>query len=148
MMSSRSQFQIDIEKFQRFVFEMDDIMEVFIAFAEGKGFRFDYSILSLDELELFIDYLGGDAIEGEMLNRCSRYVGEVFRKNLGGCWDLCLDDQKNINFRLPVINRFSDLDLDFCPLAVVGNYIIRRKRGLLRGAVEANQDFVSKIKRR
>lgn len=143
MVSSRSGCQIDIEKFQRFVFEMDDVLEVFIAFAESKGFRLDYSISSLGDLELFIDDLGDVAREGEMLNRCSRYVGEVFRRNLGGCWDLCLDDQKNINFRLPVINRFSDIDLEFCPLAVVGNYVARRKRGLLRDAVEANQGFLS-----
>ncbi|WP_095092851.1 hypothetical protein [Pseudomonas sp. Irchel 3A5] len=141
-MSSQSDYQADIDKFQRFVFEMDDVMEVFIAFATGKGFRLDYSIASLGDLELFIDCLGDGVREGEMLNRCSRYVGEVFRRNLGGCWDLCLDDQKNINFRLPVIDNFSDIDLEFCPLAVVSNYVARKKRGLLRDAVEANREFL------
>lgn len=142
MVLSRSDYQIDVEKFQKFIFEMDDVMEVFLAFAMSKGFRLDYSISSLDDMEIFIDGLGDGAREGELLNRCSRYVGEVFRKNLGGCWDLCLDDPKNINFRLPVINRFSDIDLEFCPLAVVGNYVARKKRGLLREAVEVNQEFV------
>ena len=136
---------MDIEKFQRFVFEMDDVMEGFLAFAMSKGFRLDYSVSSLDDFLVFIDGLVGSA-DGEVLNRCSRYVGEVFRRNLGGCWDLCLDNPKNINFRLPVINRFSDIDLEFCPLAVVGNYFARKKRGLLREAVEVNQEFVRAIK--
>lgn len=54
--------------------------------------------------------------------------------------------QKNINYRLPVINRFSDVDLEFCPLAVVGNYVARKKRGILREAVEVNKEFLRAAK--
>ncbi len=142
MVLSREDFQVDVEKFQKFIFEMDDVMEVFLAFAMSKGFKLDYSISSLDDLEVFIDGSGDGARESELLNHCSRYLGEVFRKNLGGSWDLCIDDPKNINFKLPVINRFSEIDLEFCPLAVVGNYVARKKRGMLREAVEVNRKFL------
>lgn len=146
MVLSRGDFQVDVKRFQKFIFEMDDVMEVFLAFAMSKGFRLDYSISSLDDLEVFIDGSGDGARESELLNRCSRYLGEVFRKNLGGSWDLCLDDPKNIHYRLPVINRFSDVDLEFCPLAVVGNYVARKKRGILREAVEVNKEFLRAAK--
>lgn len=146
MVLSRGDFQVDVKRFQKFIFEMDDVMEVFLAFAMSKGFRLDYSISSLDDLEVFIDASGDGARESELLNRCSRYLGEVFRKNLGGSWDLCLDDPKNINYRLPVINRFNDVDLEFCPLAVVGNYVARKKRGILREAVEVNKEFLRAAK--
>ncbi len=141
-MSADINYEEDIEKFQYFIFEMDDVLDEFIALARENRFELDYSISNLDTLESFIDSIEGSVRDDKFINRCSRYLGEVFRKELGGRWDLCLDDPENINFKLPIINDFSDLDLEFCPIAIINNYLVTKRSGLLKGAVNSNAEFV------
>lgn len=143
-MTSNTEKESDIEKFQQFVFEMDDVLEGFIAASSEQGFTFDYSVSSLDALESYIEENIGSKEEINSITRVSRYLGEVFRKNLGGRWDLSLDDPKNINYKLPIINEFSELDLEFCPVAIIGNFVVSRKTGMIRKAVESNLEFCKK----
>ncbi|MCU1720533.1 hypothetical protein [Pseudomonas sp. 5P_5.1_Bac1] len=134
-------FKMDVEKFQAFIFEMDDVLEIFLMEAAAEGFSLDYSVSSLDELESYINYLDARYPEERFFSRCSRYLGEVFRKSMGGSWDLSLENSRDINFKLPVVRRFSDFDIDFSPFSVVGNYLVRRQKGLLKNAVLANSEF-------
>ena len=129
------------EEFQAFVFEMDDVLDAFISSARSENFELNYSLGSLNQLEAYIDSRGDSRDDWNFINRAARYLGEVFRKNVGGIWTLSLDDPKNINYRLPIIANYSDLDMEFCPLAIVRNYVIRRKRGLLDDAVQSNKEF-------
>ena len=133
--------RLDLEKFQKFVFEMDDALENFTRKAINRGLKLDYSIDSLDILEKYIDGHIPESASIEEMTRASRYLGEVFRKNIGGRWDLCLDNPKNINYKLPIINNFSELDIEFCPLAILDNYVTRKKRGLIKRAVLSNLSF-------
>jgi hypothetical protein len=133
----------EIEKFQTFVFEMDDVLELFVKEAAVEGTVLDYSIEGLGSLEKYIDkhYVQND--ENLILkNRSSRYLGEVFRKNFGGIWDLYIDNEKDLHYLLPVITKYSDIDIDFCPIAIISNYMRKKKRGLLKGAVMADKEFL------
>lgn len=143
-MKKQQDYREDIEKFQTFVFEMDDVLEAFVAQAIDQGVNLDYSVESLDHLERYLDQKSNEKEGSGILNRAARYLGEVFRRKFGGGWDLSLDDPKNINFRLPIIAKYSDLDIEFCPIEIVSNYIVRRKPGLLRTAVLADEPFVRK----
>ncbi|MDH2436135.1 hypothetical protein QCD60_26750 [Pokkaliibacter sp. MBI-7] len=126
----------DLEKFQDFMFEMSDVLELFISTASENGYILDYS---LDSLEHLIDSTEEKNVN--FMNRCARYLGEVFRKELGGYWDIDLENPVNLYYKLPVIAKFiaTAPDCTFCPLMVVRNYILGGKRGLFLGALNANR---------
>lgn len=131
----------ELEKFQYFLFEMDDVLESFIAAAQEAGFQLDYSIDSLSSLERFILAQADAAGESQLQNRAARYLGEVFRKSLGGKWELCLKDPKYLFYKLPVISGYSKLPIEFCPIQVIGNFVARKEPGLLKRAVESHLEF-------
>ena len=132
----------DIEKFQYFIFEMDDVLEEFVGLFNKNGFELDYSLSSLDLLENIIDSMEANANDSKFVNRCSRYLGEVFIKELGGRWDLSLDNPDNVYFKLPIVNDYSNLDIEFCPIAIINNYLVRKRPGLLKEAVSSHAEFV------
>ncbi|MCC5088753.1 hypothetical protein [Xanthomonas campestris] len=136
----------ELEKFQEFIFGMDDALEGLIAAAAAEGISLDYSLDSINSLEILIDIFYGKPGATRNLTRCSSYLGEMFRREIGGHWDLCQDDPRNIYYKLPVITNFSAIRADFCPIAIIENYITRRRRGLLRGALEVNREFSNKNK--
>jgi hypothetical protein len=90
---------------------------------------------SLDAIENYLSQPINCTENGK--NRSARYLGEVFRKNYGGNWDLCNDGPNYIYNGLPIIKNFSEVDFEFCPLAVIENYVITKRDGLLKGAIES-----------
>jgi hypothetical protein len=131
----------ELENFQHFLFEMDDILESFLGEAEVAGFTLDYSLNSLSSLEQFMLAQPKLAEDTRLQNRAARYLGEVFWKNVGGKWDLFLEDPKNLFYRLPVINGYSDRDIEFCPIHIIGNFIGKKELGLLKRAIDAHLEF-------
>jgi hypothetical protein len=134
----------EMEKFQQYLFEMDDVLREFLnEVAAQAGVALDFTTESLDRLEPAIDILlsrPGAEVD-TVKNRAARYLGEAFRRHIGGTWELCLKDPKYMYFKLPVIAGYADMPIEFSPVSVVGNYIVRRKRGLLRGAVAASEQW-------
>ncbi len=141
MATNEAMDEEDIEKFEMFIFEMDDVLEPFIEEAESKGKLLDYSLESLHALEAYLNEVDEPAEVASLLkNRASRYLGEVFRKNVGGRWELCADPDK-LFFKLPVLVDYAQMPLEFCPIEIVANYLGSRKAGLLRGAVASHEEF-------
>lgn len=131
----------ELDKFQFFLFEMDDVLGPFVAAAQDAGFQLDYTIESLMSLEQFM--LSHPTIMGnsQMQNRAARYLGEVFRKNLGGKWELCLKDPKYLFYKLPVISGYSKMPIEFCPIEIIANFVKNMTPGLLKRAVESHLEF-------
>lgn len=129
----------DLEKSQDFMFGMSDVLESFISIANMNGYILDYSLDSLENLEHLMD--STEEKNDNFMNRCARYLGEVFRKELGGGWDIDLENPVNYYYKLPVIAKFSTTapDLTFFPLIIIRNYMLRGRRGLLLGALNANR---------
>lgn len=132
------------EEFQKFLVEMDDVLEGLLERAERDGRVLDYSPASLDALEeLWLS--GKSAGDAEVLStRCARYVGEVYRRNLGGVWKLELNSPKKAAYGLPVISGFSSRDYSSCPTLLFQSFRAREIRGLLRTAYEADKVFADK----
>jgi hypothetical protein len=142
MKSRRPAFKEDIEKFELFLFEMDDVLDAFLAQASQSGIVLDYSTESLDQLEAILDAQPGTSEEAETIrNRAARYLGEVFRKQVGGRWELCLREPKSLYFKLPVVSGYAKSGIEFCPVEVIANFLHSRKKGLLRGALAAHAEF-------
>jgi hypothetical protein len=96
---------------------------------------------SLDTLEAYLlhryarpeDALRPD--ERDVLDAAARHVGLVILLNVDGTkWDIDLDDENALYYRLPVI-RFSDGTAD-CPLSLTTASLDRRTGNYLRTVVE------------
>jgi hypothetical protein len=81
----------EMEKFQQYLFEMDDVLREFLdEVAAQAGVALDFTTESLDRLELAIDILlsrPGAEVD-TVRNRAARYLGEAFRRHIGGTWAL------------------------------------------------------------
>jgi hypothetical protein len=131
----------ELETFEHFLFEMDDVLEAFLSEASAAGFHLDCSLDSVDALEKYVVSQPDGGKNSRLQNRAARYLGEVFRKSVGGKWELCLKDPKYIYFKLPVLTGYSDKPIEFCPIEVLGNFIVKREPGLLRRAIESHLEF-------
>lgn len=129
------------EKFQYFLFEMDDVLEPYVRAAVAMGYCLDYSLDSLAELERYWQAAGDGQRDGTAANRAARYLGEVFRRQVGGQWRLCDKGRRYLYQGLPVIAGYATMDIEFCPIDVFGNYVLSGDVGLLRRAVESHLEF-------
>jgi hypothetical protein len=132
----------ELEKFQEYLFEMDDVLEVFIEEARQAGVTLDYSEKSLDAIEPYLkEKLAAEGNRDGLRNQAGRYVGETFRKLIGGKWELCLKAPNYLYFKLPVISGYSAEPIEFCPNAVVDNFLGWQKPGTLKRAFAAHEEY-------
>ncbi len=134
----------ELDKFETFLIEMDEVVDQFVADADAAGHPLNFSIDSLSELEGFLAHRLATANDDELeqlLNRAARYFGESFRRKFGGKWELCLKNPRYLYYRLPVISGYSESDIEFCPLEVLRNFAHKQETGMLRKACEAHSEF-------
>ncbi len=119
---------------------MDDFLEEFEAeFREEDRERLDFSPESLDLVEAWIlkTYTDMDAMlrptESHRVNRVACYVGETFRKTLGGKWDIRLDDPSFAFHAMPLVTGANDPE---CPLTLVTAAADRRTGNYLRTVLQ------------
>jgi hypothetical protein len=89
-------------------------------------FNLDYSIASLDDLEMSLENRNDPNEEEYLKSRAAQYPGEVFRKNVGGRWELCIENPRDLYYKLPLISNYSKMNTSFCPI-VLANFFHSRK---------------------
>ena len=105
---------------------------------------------SLDAIESFIldRYEGTQAIlvqsEKDILDGIARYIGETFRKELGGHWEIRLDDPRYAYYGLPQLTGFSERDTPICPHSLATACADRRKGTYLRAILENSKKQLEK----
>ena len=121
------------EQFEYWLAHMDDALaEFFARLPDGMRDKLDGSAASLDVLEQWLleRYPSPAEIMADselpILDGASRYVGEVFRKNIGGRWRIRLDDPKYAYHGLPELTFLDKRDTPECPLSVVTAALARR----------------------
>lgn len=96
------------ENFQDWIFFISDKMDYFTEdFAKEQNLILDYSIKSLDCIEKQIltnfkhhsDLIAQD----KLLDYITIYIGETFRKHIGGKWYIDLKNKKNAYYSMPVL---------------------------------------------
>lgn len=127
------------DQFQVWLIHMDDAIEAFIrGLPKEVSVKLDYSPESLDSLE---DWLMNaysspqDALEEQgnsVIDGASRYVGETFRKNLGGNWFINSSDSKVIYYGIPQLQSMRGQRIPICPLAMVTSSLDRRRGDYIR----------------
>lgn len=128
------------EVFDEFLIVMDDQLEWLEDKAIENGITLEYSSDIPEKLEQLFDLISVNMSEDDvsrLLVVFGRYLGEFVRTSYGGKWVLPLDDQKNINFNIPVITGHSKVQgLEFAPIRIMRAYLIRRNAGSIRRAIE------------
>ncbi len=129
------------EDFEKWLFCMDNILEEFVSyFKELTGGNLDYSIGSLNVLEKwmldrFISHEELQDKKNKMLqDQITRYIGEIFRKNLKCKWSIKFDDPKFVFYGLPILIEKETGNTIVCPHTLSTTAIMRRQN-----------DFLSKI---
>jgi hypothetical protein len=131
------------EGFEYWLADMDDALDRFIGTLPPEiGERLDFSPRSLDILEAWV--LQRYAKTAEMLpasescvvDGLARYIGETFRKALGGRWEVRLDDPNYIFYGIPQLTGFWEKPTPTCPLCLATASADRRTGKYLRGVLE------------
>ena len=135
------------EKLQQFIFEMGDRQEAFLASLDQKGYRLDYSLDSLPELERYIDarkpemqWRDKSDAAIELRLDCWSYIGEAFRKSFGGGWNVSLEDLDSVLYGQFVIEKFDEIGQEFDPLGTLQSYLLRGMPSI-RSMMEAHVDY-------
>lgn len=133
------------ETFEYWLFDMDRALESFVtSMQENEGVDLDFTEASLSLLESWLlmhfpDVESANPLsEAGVLDGAARYVGETFRKNLGGKWLIDSEDSKNAFFGLPQISGMAGQTTQICPLTLVTASLDRRSGFFLRNIYENN----------
>jgi hypothetical protein len=131
------------EKFEYWLMDMNDAIERFIHMMPNEiSERLDYSVESLSVLEAWFleKYKSLEQIkpqsEAGIVDGAARYIGETFRKILGGKWTLDLSDGKNAFYGLPQLIGCKNQVTQICPIKLVSVSISRRTGNLIRSMLE------------
>ncbi|TKD09280.1 hypothetical protein E8A74_12665 [Polyangium fumosum] len=95
--------------------------------------KLDFSVSSLDSIEAWLLQRYGStremlaASESQVVDGLARYVGETFRRFLGGKWTVQLDDPKFAYYGLPILVGFGKQSAPVCPHTLVTASADRRK---------------------
>ena len=123
----------EYEQFQYWLSHMDDALDDFISSLPGEvSIKMDFSPESLSILETWWLAQFDDvykALEPEsklIVDGVSRYIGETFRRSIGGIWDISYEDPKNVYYGLPVITKYMEPSTPICPMALSTACLDRR----------------------
>ncbi|MED5524842.1 MAG: hypothetical protein VX447_08830 [Pseudomonadota bacterium] len=126
------------ENFEFWLMDMDAAIDSFISriSLEDKS-KLDFSIDSLCTIENWIlqNYSSSDEVKNmsnsQMVDGAARYIGETFRKILGGKWFIDYSDKDNVFFGLPQLKDMKNQKAQICPLTLVSASASRRKGNFL-----------------
>ncbi len=124
------------EKFELFLFNMDDYLEDLMSNSKSLGYNLDLSLTSLNDLEQYI-IVKNIQVDSDDYIDISAYLGEVARINYRGQWICNLDKEKNsIYYGFPVIIGLCKVeDVLFSPFHLVKSFILRRKENLFLSSI-------------
>lgn len=127
------------DQFEYWLMDMDDTLERFRqALPVADIHRLDYSAESLQFVEALVLAAYPDVPEAlapsetERIDQFARYVGEVFRKHLGGKWIIDFSDPKNAFYGMPQLSGLKGQLAQLCPLTLVTTSLDRRTGKFLR----------------
>ena len=140
-MKYKKEFTQEKADFENFLIEMDEQLDWLIKEATKYNFNLNLSEPCYEKLESLFDLMVQGKSKDEVLKLSitfARFLGENIRILYGGQWHLFLDDEKNVYFNTPVIFGHSPIkDLEFSPLFTMRAYALRKVKGTLLRAIDA-----------
>ena len=130
------------ETFEIWLADMDDAIAHFAAnLPASTREALDFSPSSLDSLEAWLlqRYRNTDAMlspqESLWLDGAARYIGETFRKAIGGRWEIRLDDPSYAFHGIPQLTGFWDKSSPVAPLTLATASADRRSGRYISGVL-------------
>lgn len=129
------------ESFQYWLADMDSALERFLEqLPPAIVPQLDFSPESLDSLEAWIlaRFPSTQAMlsptESRVVDGLARYIGETFRKAIGGKWEIRLDDPKYVFHGRPQLTGFSERPTPVAPISLA-TAAADRRTGTFLGSV-------------
>jgi hypothetical protein len=72
----------------------------------------------------------------KVVDGLARYIGETFRRNLGGRWDINLKHKRNVYHGMPVVTELRGRSSPICPHFLSTTLLDRRTGTFLSGLYE------------
>ena len=130
------------EDFEYWLADMDDAIEQFLdSLPPEVTERLDFSPGSLDVLEAWIlrRYASTEEMlapsESRVVDGLARYIGETFRKAIGGHREIRLEDPKYVFYGKPQLTGFWEKPTPVCPLPLATTSADRRTGRFLSGVL-------------
>ena len=148
-----SQAEVDKRKedFEYWLFEMDNALDRFLhGIDEPTRCQLDFSPGSLNAREAWVleRYASPDDLmkpeAKQVLDCVARYIGETYRKQLGGRWQIRLDDPKYAFFGLPELTGFSERPTPISPHSLATAMVDRRNGTYVRTILENTKKRLAK----
>jgi hypothetical protein len=128
------------EKFEQFLFEMDDVLNQFVDAAAAAGFELDYSFDSLDVLERYcLARKTSNSADDSFVSAAARYYGEVVRKVYGGKWYLEIDNPKHLLYGLPVLVGYAPSRVKLSPHQTIRMFAKGKPAGFLKRVIDTDR---------
>jgi hypothetical protein len=137
------------DRFEHWLAHMDDALAAFFArVPPGLRAALDFEPASLDRLEAFLleRYASVQAIKADpepYLDAAARYVGEVFRRHIGGRWRMRMDDPKYVYAGLPELTFSASEVTPVCPITLVSASLDRRTGAFISGVFDRSAKRVA-----
>jgi hypothetical protein len=135
------------DQFQMWLMDMDEAIERFRhSVSDDVAQALDFTPESLVMLERVVltKYSCVDEIikpgEAKIVDGMARYVGQVFRRKLGGKWMIDYSDEKNAFYGLPQLVGMSGQRTQICPLTLVTASTDRRTGSFIRTVFDNNAE--------
>lgn len=136
------------DEFELWLFNMDDALASFLKTYLTKQMQsLDYSPGSLNILENWLLSRYPNVIstrpssEAVVVDGAARYVGETYRKTLGGKWNIKLDDPKYAYHGLPILQGDHKKSTPLCPHTLVTTSVDRRTGTFLNMVLSNSSKF-------
>jgi len=148
---SNQRTQSGAEDFEFWLADMDDALERFFGrIPPAIRSQLDFSPESLDGLEKWIleRYASTDELlkpeAKEMVDGLARYVGETYRRAIGGRWEIRMDDPGYAHYGLPQLTGFAPRPTPIAPHTLVTASADRRTGSYWRTVLESTRKRLAK----
>lgn len=149
MKSPRNPPAKDLKMFDAWLEHMPASLEYLEVLAPQVADRLDFSPASLDALEGFLlqkfpTFESFESVPTAEWDAYGRYVGEVFRRVLGGQWELYWDRPSNVHHNRPVILGYPGQQVATDPHGLTHVSLDRRTGNFLSGILERQRELRTK----
>jgi len=146
-MLTKAQFEELDDNLSIFLIYMEDAHDEFLEAAAIKGYRLDYTLDNLPELERYVLEQGVKFVhetDEEMTHfaHCWYHLAMVLRTNFEGQWAVSNNEENSANEGKWVIQDFKSIaeGIEFDPKAIVRRFIKKQKPNAFRAAILSSTD--------